>query len=121
MNILQLDERDMEIFGLWNIRGPEVSVEIYVRKKEKELGHRRKTKTRKEVSNNKIASMQSQVGTPGAAEVETQWSLIWYLCGGPGHRKPEVSLLAQEDGQELENVSPQYFLNSLSSNRPRTP
>lgn len=49
--------------------------------------------------------MQSQVGTPGAAEVETQWSLIWYLCGGPGHRKPEVSLLAQEDGQELENVS----------------
>ena len=37
------------------------------------------------------------------------------------YRRPEVSLLAQEDGQELEILSLQYLLNSLSSNRPRTP
>lgn len=36
------------------------------------MSYRRKTKTRKEVSNNKIASMRSQVGTPGAVEIETQ-------------------------------------------------
>ena len=71
MNILQLDERDMEMCGLWN-KGPRSFRRNVCKKKEKELGHRRKTKTRKEVSNNKIASTQSQVATPAAAEVETQ-------------------------------------------------
>ena len=71
MNILQLNESDMEICGLRN-KGPRSFCRNICKKKEKEMGYRRKTKTRKEVSNNKTASMQSQVGTPGAAEVETQ-------------------------------------------------